>query len=623
MPDFSCTVTRSATATSTTVVDAAFLNAGFAPQVEIPAGTLDASVLDGASFISTFGAAFRAVQFLPWGGFAPESFVAGGTAVVCGDGVRTSPLEHWFVLPSGAAVDALRSVRSSGNTALEGGMAGLQIKGAPSLTAVRAGTYLPPGLCATLMDLSGSNAYVTFSVYVWNNTGASITPALEISTSNASGDEGTVTLRGTVAGTACANAARTRVSFAFDAATLANWQNGARLALRFTVASGQLDVATDYVILSGAQIDKGTQTATALNIGPPPECGFPAGTILPYAGAVAPQGWLLCDGSAVSRTVYAALFQATSTAYGAGDGSSTFNVPDLRGRAPVGAEVAGASQSRMERSVTITSHTPGSDTLTVANTEGLRVGMGGYGSTLTGQTIIALTATTIQLSATVASAASGSVRFSLLGSGDAQALGAAGNGMTGGRRVVTLTRAGCSTNASTTLTVPGVDGIACGMVVSGTGIPAGTTVAALLSDTTVRLSAAATGTASGLTMSFTVATAEGDALVLYQHLLANPTVIATISGATDSDLACAGLLRRHLRAGMSISGPSGAGIAAGTYITGVDPDSGDSFQISPATSGATAASYEVVCSGSTLARESTPPVPDTIPAAVVNYIIKT
>ena len=64
--------------------------------------------------------------------------------------------------------------------------------------------------------------------------------------------------------------------------------------------------------------------------------GAPTGAVLAYINAVAPTGWLLCDGSAVSRTTYAALFALTGTAFGAGDGSTTFNLPDLRGRVAVG-----------------------------------------------------------------------------------------------------------------------------------------------------------------------------------------------------------------------------------------------------------------------------------------------
>jgi microcystin-dependent protein len=58
---------------------------------------------------------------------------------------------------------------------------------------------------------------------------------------------------------------------------------------------------------------------------------FPPGLIGWFAGSVAPAGWLLGDGSAVSRTTYAGLFAICATTYGAGDGSSTFNLPDLRG----------------------------------------------------------------------------------------------------------------------------------------------------------------------------------------------------------------------------------------------------------------------------------------------------
>ena len=57
----------------------------------------------------------------------------------------------------------------------------------------------------------------------------------------------------------------------------------------------------------------------------------PPGTVQAYAGSAAPSGWLLCDGSAVSRTTYANLFSAISTIWGAGDGSTTFNLPDGRG----------------------------------------------------------------------------------------------------------------------------------------------------------------------------------------------------------------------------------------------------------------------------------------------------
>jgi len=64
--------------------------------------------------------------------------------------------------------------------------------------------------------------------------------------------------------------------------------------------------------------------------------GVVVGAVFQYIGSSAPSGYLLCDGSAVSRTTYSALFAICGTSYGAGDGATTFNLPDFRGRVPVG-----------------------------------------------------------------------------------------------------------------------------------------------------------------------------------------------------------------------------------------------------------------------------------------------
>ena len=63
----------------------------------------------------------------------------------------------------------------------------------------------------------------------------------------------------------------------------------------------------------------------------------PVGSIQAYGGATAPFGWLLCQGQAVSRATYAELFGVIGTSFGAGDGSTTFNIPDMREVVPVGA----------------------------------------------------------------------------------------------------------------------------------------------------------------------------------------------------------------------------------------------------------------------------------------------
>lgn len=76
-----------------------------------------------------------------------------------------------------------------------------------------------------------------------------------------------------------------------------------------------------------------------------------SGMLMQFAGSSAPSGWLLCDGSAVSRTTYSDLFSEIGTTYGSGDGSTTFNVPDLRGRLPLGKDnMGGSSANRVTNS---------------------------------------------------------------------------------------------------------------------------------------------------------------------------------------------------------------------------------------------------------------------------------
>jgi microcystin-dependent protein len=80
---------------------------------------------------------------------------------------------------------------------------------------------------------------------------------------------------------------------------------------------------------------------------------LPSGLILPYGGTSAPSGYLLCYGQAISRSTYSTLFSAISTTYGVGDGSSTFNLPDLRGRTIAGQDdMGGVSANRLTDAVT-------------------------------------------------------------------------------------------------------------------------------------------------------------------------------------------------------------------------------------------------------------------------------
>lgn len=100
----------------------------------------------------------------------------------------------------------------------------------------------------------------------------------------------------------------------------------------------EADVNGDYALIFGnGTSDSARSNALAVTWDGSAILQGWAGIIQMFAGTTPPSGWLLCDGAAVSRTTYAALFVAIGTTWGAGDGSTTFNLPDLRGRAPIGA----------------------------------------------------------------------------------------------------------------------------------------------------------------------------------------------------------------------------------------------------------------------------------------------
>lgn len=80
----------------------------------------------------------------------------------------------------------------------------------------------------------------------------------------------------------------------------------------------------------------------ALSIDSAISASVATGSISMFGGSSAPAGFLICNGSAVSRTTYSALFSVVGTNFGGGDGSGTFNLPDLRGRVPVGIDATQA-----------------------------------------------------------------------------------------------------------------------------------------------------------------------------------------------------------------------------------------------------------------------------------------
>jgi microcystin-dependent protein len=109
--------------------------------------------------------------------------------------------------------------------------------------------------------------------------------------------------------------------------------------------------------------------------GADPVIGMPTAAVQAFAGATAPTGWLLCYGQAVSRTTYADLFAVVSTTYGAGNGTTTFNLPDLRGRAIAGKDdMGGTAASRLTTTglgatAIVLGHAGGGETHTLTTSE--------------------------------------------------------------------------------------------------------------------------------------------------------------------------------------------------------------------------------------------------------------
>ena len=126
---------------------------------------------------------------------------------------------------------------------------------------------------------------------------------------------------------------------------------GAKAVLKATgtgaAALGVADIQSGciYTVRYNTALNGGAGAWLLIN---PTVNGVETGMIFDYAGSSAPSGYLLCYGQAVSRTTYAALFAVLSTTFGAGDASTTFNLPDLRGRVIAGKDdMGGTSADRL------------------------------------------------------------------------------------------------------------------------------------------------------------------------------------------------------------------------------------------------------------------------------------
>ena len=103
----------------------------------------------------------------------------------------------------------------------------------------------------------------------------------------------------------------------------------------FTGAVGALsiDTDTDAIILHDGSAAGGIEIV-------------PSGTIVAFGNTTAPTGWKVCNDAAISRTTFARLFAVIGTSFGTGDGSSTFNLPDLQGRTAIGSGSGSGLSSR-------------------------------------------------------------------------------------------------------------------------------------------------------------------------------------------------------------------------------------------------------------------------------------
>jgi microcystin-dependent protein len=147
---------------------------------------------------------------------------------------------------------------------------------------------------------------------------------------------------------------------------MSNYNKATNFAVKDTLTSGDPDK-----IVSGAEIDNEfnsiasssstkidkvtngvagnlpriTSTGNLEDSGQDADTIVPVATILMYGGGTAPNGWLFCDGSAQLRTSFPELFSEIGTSFGEGDGNTTFNLPDLRDRFPLGQGAMGGTDA--------------------------------------------------------------------------------------------------------------------------------------------------------------------------------------------------------------------------------------------------------------------------------------
>jgi microcystin-dependent protein len=288
----------------------------------------------------------------------------------------------------------------------------------------------------------------------------------------------------------------------FEASSTRNFTVKTNSATRLTINATDA-TSTVPVVLPGVPTSA-LQAATKSYV----DTSMPPGALLAYASSTTPSGWLLCDGSAVSRTTYADLFAAISTTWGTGDGSTTFNVPDLRGQFLRGYDSRATTTSQDTTLISgITTNT--STTISGINsTTYLFVGM-------------PISGTGIPSGATIATKSTNSITISAAATASSSTVGT-----------------GATTNGSATITMASTSTLSVGQAISGTGIPTGAYITNIYNSTTAYISSNATATNTGLTFTLgtaitvgrTFAGAQIDAYATHNHGVNDPSHTHTFTG---------------------------------------------------------------------------------------------
>lgn len=234
-------------------------------------------------------------------------------------GTSTVPAVNISHAGTGNAITANRPIQA---TSFIGN--GSALTGLPGLVLPYTGSSGTAGNTFSITNSSTSGSAGDFS-----NTGSNTSPTVNVSNSgNGSGvniQQNTIGSALNITSTAGSSSASIAVNNAGAGASLAITQSNAGsspvITINNTGGAGNA-ITANRPIQATSFVGDGSALTGVL----------PSGIIMPFAGTTTPTGYLICDGSAVSRVTYAALFAAIGTNWGVGDGSTTFNLPDLRGR---------------------------------------------------------------------------------------------------------------------------------------------------------------------------------------------------------------------------------------------------------------------------------------------------